>query len=142
MPKWWPPGELTPMNSLWGLCQQCPCPDSQPQLPPASLGDPPKPAGRSGPGSYGVTALPWVPMQAKPCVRPPRVETVSPSPVELLHSSPTGLQSQVLWGSSSPCQTPRLGSLVWGSELSLLWENLCDIIIFQFVGRPPGAYGI
>ena len=45
-------------------------------------------------------------------------------------------------GSSFQCQTPRLGSLTWGSELSLLWENLCDIIIFPFVGRPPGGYGI
>ena len=25
---------------------------------------------------------------------------------------------------------PRLGSLTWGSELSLLWGNLCGIIIF------------
>ena len=37
-------------------------------------------------------------------------------------------------GNSSRCQTPRLGNLTWGSELSLLWENLCDIIIFQCMG--------
>ena len=28
------------------------------------------------------------------------------------------------------------------SEYSLLWENFCDIIIFQFVGCPPGISGI
>ena len=28
-------------------------------------------------------------------------------------------------GSSCHCQASRLGSLTWGSELSLLWENFC-----------------
>ena len=31
---------------------------------------------------------------------------------------------------------------MWGSELTLLWENLCDIIILQVVGHPPSGYGI
>ena len=44
--------------------------------------------------------------------------------------------------SSSHCQTPRLGCLMWGSELSLQWENFCGIIIFQFVVCPPNGYGI
>lgn len=51
----------------------------------------------------------------------------------------------MIWGkkkrcsgsSSSYCQTSRLGILMWGSELSLLWEKLCDIIVFQFVIHPP-----
>ena len=30
---------------------------------------------------------------------------------------------------------------MWGSELSLLWENFCGIIVFQFVSWPPGVYG-
>ena len=46
--------------------------------------------------------------------------SISPSPVELLHTSPTGLQCQMLWGSFSQCQIPRPGDLTWGSELSLL----------------------
>ena len=29
---------------------------------------------------------------------------------------------------------PRLGSLIEGSEVSLLWKKLCNIIIFQLVG--------
>lgn len=66
--------------------------------------------------------------------------SVPPSPVELLYSRPTGLQS--FWDSSSQCQTLRLGSLMWGSGLSLLWENLCDIFIFQFGGHSPGRNGI
>ena len=55
--------------------------------------------------------LPWVLMCMKPCVHPPGVE--------LLGSSPAGLQSQVLWSS-------WLGSLPWGSELLLLWENFSN----------------
>ena len=38
-------------------------------------------------------------------------------------------------GFSSHCQTLRLGSLTWDSELSLLWESFYGIIIFQFVGQ-------
>ena len=30
---------------------------------------------------------------------------------------------------SSQCQTPRLGILTWGSELSLLWENFCRSLL-------------
>ena len=29
--------------------------------------------------------------------------------------------------------------MTWGSELTLPWENFCDIIILQFVGHPPGG---
>ena len=46
-------------------------------------------------------------------------------PVGFLQSGSNGLQSQILWGSVCHRQTSRLGSLMWGSELSLLWENFC-----------------
>lgn len=64
----------------------------QPTL--ASLGDPQRPTDMSGPDSCEVTALLWDPVHVKPCVCPPRGKSVSPSPVELLHSNPTGLQSR------------------------------------------------
>jgi len=35
-----------------------------------------------------------------------------------------------------------MGSLTWGSELSLLWENVCDIIILQLVGCPSRGMGL
>ena len=38
--------------------------------------------------------------------------------------------------------TTRLGNLMWGLKLSLLWENLCNIVIFQFVSCPPSRDGI
>ena len=31
---------------------------------------------------------------------------------------------------------------MWGSESSQQWENFFGIIVFQFVGHPPGRYGI
>ena len=37
---------------------------------------------------------------------------------------------------------PRLGTLTWGSEPSQQWANFFGIIIFHFVGHPPGGYGI
>ena len=84
-------------------------PHSEPQPTPTSPGDPTVPAGRSGPGSYGVTALPQVPVHVKPCVRPPRGPSVSLSPEELLHSSPAGLESQVLWGLHLLMPDPQAG---------------------------------
>ena len=46
-------------------------------------------------------------------------------PVEFLQSDSSGLQNEILWGSSCCCQTSGLGSLMWGIELSLLWKNFC-----------------
>ena len=132
-----------PINIPWGVCHQCPFPHSEPQLTPTSPGDALRPTGKSGPGSYGVTALVWVPVYMKPCVRPPRVESLFlPFLWIPCTQAPLASKAKCSEGSSSQCQTPRLGSLIWGSELSLLWENLCDVIIFQFVGHPLGGYGI
>ena len=45
-----------PRSTSQNFCCQCPCPHSKPQSPPASAGDPPTLAGRSGSVSCGVTA--------------------------------------------------------------------------------------
>ena len=70
--------------------------------------------------------------------------SISPSPMELLHTSLTGPQCQMLGGggSSSQCQIPRCGNLIWGSELSLQWVSLCDTVTFQSMGCPPGEYSV
>ena len=90
---------------------------------------------RSGPGSYGITALFWVPLHMKP----PRVESLFPL---VLRSSCSltlmTLNSKCPGGLSSQCQTSRLGSLTWCSELSLL----SDIIILEFVSCTSNGYGI
>ena len=31
---------------------------------------------------------------------------------------------------------------MWGSELSLLWVSLCNIVTFQSVGHLPSRYGV
>ena len=84
--------------------------------------------------------FPWVPVHIKPCVHPPTQQSwVSDfhSSVEFCGQKPKALRSPL-----TQCQTPRLGSLMWGSEFSLLWEKLCDIIIYQLVGCPLGGYRI
>ena len=92
---------LCPAPALW--------PQREPQLPPASPGDPPRPAGRSGPGSYGVTAFALGPGACDTlCVPSESGVSVSPSPVQFLRSSPAGLRSQMLWGLLPWCRTLRL----------------------------------
>ena len=114
------------------------------QPPPASAGDPPTLAGRSGSVSYGITApSPWVLMHTLLCVCPPRVKSLFP-PV-LSKSCSQILLGFKVWlsrNSSSHCQTPRFGSLMWGSEPSLQWVDFCGIIVLQFVSYPPSSYGI
>ena len=133
-----------PMSTSQNCCCQCLCPCSEPQLLTASAGYPPVLAGRSGPVSYGVTAFfPWVLMCMRLCVHPPRVEFLF-LPV-LWKSCDQTLLALKAWfsgDSSSHCHNPRLGSLLQGSELSLLWDKFCGMVVFQFVGHPPGRYGI
>ena len=42
-------------------------------------------------------------------------------------------------GLSSRCRAPRLGRLMWDSVISLLLENLCNVIILHFLGHPHGG---
>ena len=85
------------MSTPQFLRHQCPCPCSEPQLPSTSPGDPQRSAGRSGPGSYAITAFsPGV--HNTLCAPSKSGVSVSHSPVEFRQSSPTGLQSQMFWG--------------------------------------------
>ena len=122
---------------------QCLCPHGEPQLPPASPGDTSWPAGRSGPGSWEVTAFALGSGACEIlCALFKCGLSVSPSPVEVLQLSPTGLQREITWGFPLLMSDPQDGNLMWVSELSLLWEQFCDIIILQFVCHPPGEYWI
>ena len=77
------------------------------------------------------------------CVCPPRVESLFP-PVLSKSCNQIPLPFKVWFSgnSSSRCQTPRLGSLTWGSEPSLQWVDFCGITVPQFVSHPPSHYGI
>ena len=68
--------------------------------------------------------------------------SVFPNPVNFLRSNAAAFKARFSGCSSFCYQSPRLGSLMWGSGLSLLWENFCGVIIFQFVGCPLSRYGI
>ena len=75
-------------------------PHDKPQSPPLFPGDLPRTAGRSDPDSYGDAALPWDPVHVKESLSVPFKSgvSVSPSPVELLCTSPAGPQCQMLPG--------------------------------------------
>ena len=84
-----------------------------------------------------------IPLHVKLCVRPPGVESLfsySCEPPELKTHWPS--KSSALRSPPSDARHSELESLMWGSSISLLWENLLDIIIFQFSGCPHSGYGI
>ena len=64
----------------------------------------------------------------------------SPTPAELLHTSPYGLQCQMFQGLLLPMPDSQAGEPDEGFQ-TLLWKSLYDIIIFQSVGCPL-KYGI
>ena len=68
--------------------------------------------------------------------------SVFTSLVEFLQSNPDVLQSQILWGLLLLLSDPLVGKAKVGLRTSLLWQNFCGIIVFQFVGCPPSRYGI
>ena len=111
-------------------CRQSLCPQGELKLTPASPGDSPRSAGRFDPGSYQITASALGPRVCEIlCVAFRSGVSISPSPLGPPKVSPIGLKTKYSGGLSSRCRTPRLGSLTWTSDLSLLWENLCNLII-------------
>ena len=68
MAKWHPLGEVMPMSTVWHLHHQCLCSHSEPQLLPASPGDPLRLVGEFGGASYEVTTLPGPNEQWTLCV--------------------------------------------------------------------------
>ena len=75
--------------------------------PPVFPGYPLRKAVRSDSDSYGEFALLWDPVHVKVCVRLFRME--------LLCTSPTGLQCQMLWGLFLPLSIPQ----AWGFYVGL-----------------------
>ena len=89
------------------LCLQCPFPTSH--IHPVFTGYPPRTTVRSDTDSHGVFALPWDPVHVKICVHFSGMGSLfSPSLVEFLHTSSTGLQCQMLWGLFLPGPDPQV----------------------------------
>ena len=106
-------------------------------------GNPPSPASRSDPGSYKVRPFVMGPGAFESlCAPSPSIEFLF---YQLLCSSRTpalfGHQTKWPGHSSIECQFLRLRALTGGSEFSLLWENICHLIILQSVIQPPKWYG-
>ena len=77
------------------------------------------------------------------CVCPPGVESLFPPVLsKSCNQIPLAFKAWFSENSSSCCQTPRLGSLTWGSEPSLQWVDFCGITVLQFVSHPPSGHGI
>ena len=121
LPIWEPLGELTLINIPWCLYYQCPCTHSELQQTPASPGDLPRPLGSSSPGSYGGTTLCWVPVHLRPCVHPPRVESLFPPGLWCFcPQAPLAFKANSSGGFSSHCQALKLS---W--RAIFMWEGPC-----------------
>ena len=76
------------------------------------------------------------------CVCPPRVESLFPPVLsKSCNQIPLAFKVWFSRNSSSHCWTPRLGSLMWGSEPSLQSVDFCGKV-FSSLCHPPSCYGI
>lgn len=132
-------GRAHPDECLPVALHQCPCPQSEPQLLPISSGDPPRTEGRAGPGSQEVLLLLLVPRFVCAFQEWSLSLTQSRGAPAFKHHWPSKPEAV---GSPPPDARPPGWETCRSSEPSFLWENLCDIIVFQFVGYPPGGDGI
>ena len=125
-----------PMSTLY-LHHKCPCFHSEPQPPPISPGDPLRPAGRSVPGSYGVTTLPWVPTHVKSCVCPPRLQSLSPPVLwSSCDQAQLAFKAKCSRGSSSPLPDPQTGEPDMGLRTLTPLRELLRYDYFPVCGLP------
>ena len=133
-----------------GICQsiswlfpQVSCLHSEPQTPPAFPGDPPRMEGKTVPDFMEFFFVLWPSTYETLCAPSKSGVSLSPSLVEPLHSNPIGFQHQMLQGLLLPMPDPQVGESDMESlELSLLWESLCNKVIFQFVDCSLSVYEI
>ena len=119
------------------FCCPCPCPCGEPQ-PSPSLCRRPSNTSRWVWCSLlrGHCSFPLGPdMQTTWCASSESGVCVFPSPVEVLQSNPTNLQSLILWEFLLLLLDPQVGS-------ELQWVDFCGIYVLQSVSHPPSSYGI
>ena len=73
----------------------------------------------------------------------PRLESLFP-PVLWKSCNQIQMDFKVIFPEDSQalCQVLRLGSLTWGSKPAQQWENSFGLSVLEFVGDPPGGYGV
>ena len=125
-----------PRSASQNFCCQCPCPHGEPQPTPASAGDPPTLAGRSGSVSYepcGVTAPSPGSWYAHYFVCALQEWSLcSPIPVNVLQSNSASLQSMILWEFLLPLPHPQVGKPDMGLRTftpvdGVLWYNCSPV---------------
>ena len=122
-----------PRSTSQNFCCQCPCPHGETEPTPASAGDPPTLAGTSGSVSPRVTApSPCPDTHTTLCVPSKSGVFVSPSPVEVLKSIPTRLQSLILQEFLLPLPEPQVGKPDMGLRTftpvgGLLWYKCSPV---------------
>lgn len=105
--------------------------------------DSPGSPGRSDPGSYPLTASALGSVVQENLCAPFKNEVSIPPALSFFQKQdPPGFEAKCSGSFASWSRTLRLGSLTWGSNHSLLWENLCNVIILQFVDRPLRDMGL
>ena len=116
------------------------------------LEPPPRPAGRSGPGSYEVIASSLGPIAHETLIAPSKCGvSLSPSPVAFLWSSLTDILSQMLQGFLIPVTDPQAGETDMGLRTVTamgkhLWYNYfpdwgSPTPVAQLVKNPPASAG-
>ena len=145
VPKGQPPRELTLMNTPNTSATSVLVPAVSNSHLLTSPGGPPRAGYRSGPGSYEITAFAFIPICMTPFVHPLRVESISP----ILWVSCTQVlmtfKAECSGGSSSQCQTFRLGVLTWAKNshfygrtyalylFSNLWITYVGVMRFDYI---------
>ena len=123
-------------------CLQCLCPHGESQMPPNPPRGSPRSACGSDPGSFQITASALGSgVCAILCVPFKSGVSVSHSPLALPEVNPTGLKAKRSGGSSSWCRTLGLWSPMWGSDPSLLGENLRNYNYPPVCGSPARGCG-
>ena len=115
------------------FCCQCPCPCGELQPHPVSAGNPSTLAGRSDSVSYGVTvSSPSPDTHTTLCVPSKSGVSVSSSPVKVLQSNPTSLQSLILLEFlllllDPQVRKPDIGLRSFPPVGGLLWYNCSPV---------------
>ena len=132
--------ERTPQS---GCCQFL-CPQGELKLHPASPEDSPRSAAGSEPGSFQIPAAPLSPRAREILCAPSKSGvSVSYNPLGHLKVSPTGLQSQMLWGLVFPSAGSSGSRARCGAQTPCsLWKTSAIVIILPFVCFPSRSMGL
>ena len=134
---------LMVVTALQNSCHQHLCPQGKPHLPPPFREVPQDQQVGLTQAPFKLLPLGWISEHVRFYMSPLREESMFPTALWLSHTSaPPAFKARSSGGLSSWCWTPRLGSLMWGSDHSLLGENLCSCDYPPICGLPTWGVGL